>query len=152
MSSILFKLSDVYNEEKICVPLDESEEKIVGGIILNRIVGIAWGVSLGIMQSSFDFYTYNISLTDNLGNEMREMIRDSSNTEFYRYKTSTTSFIYGDVDYDEELTNTDVSTIMSYVAGSIEFSNAQMIFADYNGDGIVNLVDASAVLQYVQTN
>lgn len=41
MNNILFNLSDVYNEEKISIPFHESEETIVGGIILNRIVGIA---------------------------------------------------------------------------------------------------------------
>lgn len=42
MNNILFNLSDVYNEEKISIPFHESEETIVGGIILNRIVGIAY--------------------------------------------------------------------------------------------------------------
>lgn len=42
MGNILFSLSDVYNEEKIGIPFNVSEETIVGGIILNRIVGIAY--------------------------------------------------------------------------------------------------------------
>lgn len=43
MSNILFSLSDVLNlDEKIVWPDNISEEEIVGGIILNRLVGIAY--------------------------------------------------------------------------------------------------------------
>ena len=37
----IFKLADVYNDEKINISR-EHEEKILGQIILNRIVGIAY--------------------------------------------------------------------------------------------------------------
>ena len=43
MSNILFSLSDVLNlDEKIVWPDNISEEEIVGGIILNRLVGLAY--------------------------------------------------------------------------------------------------------------
>ena len=41
MSNILFALSDIYNTGKIKLGQDDSEESIIGGVILNRIVGIA---------------------------------------------------------------------------------------------------------------
>ena len=42
MTKILFSLSDVYNHEKIQLTSTDNEEAIIGGIILNRIVGIAY--------------------------------------------------------------------------------------------------------------
>lgn len=42
MSNKLFKLADVYNEEKIKILSEDNIELIVGEVILNRIVGIAY--------------------------------------------------------------------------------------------------------------
>ena len=42
MLNILFKLSDLFNNEKIRIDRNSSEEMVIGGIILNRIVGTAY--------------------------------------------------------------------------------------------------------------
>lgn len=59
----------------------------------------------------------------------------------------------GDVDMDGEITNLDASIVLSYyvaLSGSgINLSNLQYYLADFNGNGVIDAVDSSAILAYI---
>ena len=42
---------------------------------------------------------------------------------------------------DSEITYEDVNIVRWYLLGDIKLSNLQMYLADYNSDGVVNLID-----------
>lgn len=53
--------------------------------------------------------------------------------------------VSGDVDYDSKLTIKDVTLIQRRLAQIVAFNDAQEASADYNGDGIVSILDASVI-------
>lgn len=55
----------------------------------------------------------------------------------------------GDLNYDEQITTADAVIIMSADSGLTELSDLQSALGDMNGDGVVNLNDAVAILQIV---
>ena len=52
---------------------------------------------------------------------------------------------YGDVDLDEEITNSDILDIMNYVNRNIVITKQSLLNADVNGDGIINSIDVALV-------
>ena len=50
---------------------------------------------------------------------------------------------YGDVDLDEEITNSDILDIMNYVNRNIVITKQSLLNADVNGDGIINSIDVA---------
>ena len=43
----------------------------------------------------------------------------------------------------------DATTVKKYLAGNITFNNLQYYLADYNNDGDVDVLDATAIQNYV---
>ncbi len=56
---------------------------------------------------------------------------------------------YGDVDYDGYVTSTDVGMVMEYLGNTRAFTADQKLRADVNGDGVVDISDASDISGYV---
>ena len=54
--------------------------------------------------------------------------------------------VLGDIDGDGEITQVDVYRVLEYTVGNIELTEAQKTQADYNMDGIINTLDAVAIL------
>jgi len=94
------------------------------------------------------FSRVNYSLIDS--NKTR--IQDNIGTCFNNTTIDFNTFLkLGDIDYDKKITDTDANTVLSIALGSKDdASNLQMLLADYNKDGKVNLNDAKAVLKIKQ--
>lgn len=62
-----------------------------------------------------------------------------------------TSLQLGDIDYDKKITNTDAQTVLKIASGiNTNPSYLQLLLADYNRDGKVDLRDAQAVNKLVK--
>lgn len=78
------------------------------------------------------WYPLNGNLKDNCG----------------RYNLNT-NYLYGDVDGDGIINETDYNLIYDYVTSVAVPSNEQKVRADVNRDGKITLADYSKVLAYV---
>ena len=58
----------------------------------------------------------------------------------------------GDVNYDGVIDTGDVVEILKYCVDSIRLNPAQLVLADYNGDGKTDTADASALLRWIATH
>lgn len=67
---------------------------------------------------------------------------------FTTASTAATTFMYGDVNFDESVTSTDVLQTINYKVGKDFFTEAQILAADVNGDGIIDATDSLLILQY----
>ncbi len=79
------------------------------------------------------------------------IICESENSSIYSV-SSLFSPILGDVDYDGNVSVVDVLLMMEYISGSRELDDNQMISADVNCDGVINLRDINYFLSYVLCN
>lgn len=59
------------------------------------------------------------------------------------------NFLRGDVDFDNHITIIDATTIQKGVSGLITFSELQKALADVNGNGVVDIIDATFIQQFV---
>lgn len=51
----------------------------------------------------------------------------------------------GDVNLDGKLSITDATEVQKYVAGLVEFNDVQLYAADVDGNGIINIMDSTAI-------
>ena len=58
-----------------------------------------------------------------------------------------TTFIFGDVNCDHDVSAIDVRYVLKYVAGIQDFTDSQLQAADMNKDGEITAVDARLVAQ-----
>ena len=65
------------------------------------------------------------------------------------YMTVGDSLMSGDVNGDQALNVLDIVQIVSYVLGSAEFTDSQVIAADVNGDNTVNVLDIVTLVNLI---
>jgi len=108
-----------------------------------------WGTKTTYFFGNHEDFISSIKLTDNVGNVIETMAYEYIDS-YTVYYSCITDFEYGDLNYDGVLTTDDVSLIMQTITNHPTISNLQRYFADYNGDGVVNMKDASAVSKAIQ--
>lgn len=69
-------------------------------------------------------------------------------TELGVASTVQRNYIYGDVDFDGEVTNNDAVLILKYVNNLVTFDNTQIKVADVNGDGKITQEDSDCINKY----
>lgn len=69
-------------------------------------------------------------------------------TELGVASTVQRNYIYGDVDFDGDVTNNDVVLILKYVNNLVTFDNTQIKVADVNGDGKITREDSDCINKY----
>lgn len=91
---------------------------------------IAYTLELSFQEINYGELTYYMTATDNHGNE-------SNHTE--------PIFIFlnlpGDVNFDEDLNVFDVILMVEYILDAEEFTEEQLLLADYNQDGNLDILD-----------
>lgn len=70
-------------------------------------------------------------------------------SKFFKISSKDEEVVKGELDGDGRITTDDVSFILQYCTGKIEFTESQMKAADVNGDGRITTDDASLILQYI---
>ena len=66
------------------------------------------------------------------------------------YKGTYTPPLLGDIDNDGKLTNKDIELLQKYINGGIELNENQIITADMNGDGIINMHDLTTLQRAIK--
>lgn len=56
---------------------------------------------------------------------------------------------YGDVNEDSSVNTRDISVVQKYLAGEVDFSEAQKTAGDVNGDGNVTMKDIALIQKYI---
>lgn len=56
-------------------------------------------------------------------------------------------YTLGDVNGDGNVNSIDAALILKYSAGSVDFTETQLLAGDFNGDGSVNSIDAAMILK-----
>jgi len=57
--------------------------------------------------------------------------------------------LYGDADHDSEISIGDVTCIQENIAGILEMTDEQRILADVNGNGVIDIRDATYIQLYL---
>ena len=114
----------------------------------------------GICNWKLKFKNNNLQGKTAIGNCNYSLV-DSNNNVIAKYPTITgladfdvdysiqTNMKKGSVDFNSTIDMNDVNTIQKYAIGSLKPSNLQKFLADYDGNNIVDLKDAKAVLAVV---
>ena len=77
------------------------------------------------------------------------LVAISANFVFAADYTSESSFMYGDVNMDGNVTVADVALIQRYVSALTTLSADQLVIADVNYSGTVTASDATAIQKYL---
>lgn len=116
----------LFDYDYLCNPID------------SYLSGYSWYVNFSSLSG-----TYSISVVDDMDNTMTSnSVNDSTAIKHVDFNT-----LYGDVYYDNALTQIDALMIQQYVLGNRDFSTLQVKLSDCNHDGLINLADAIYVLQ-----
>lgn len=90
---------------------------------------------------------YDFVFYDNDGNETNATTRN-----FIIESNGSAEYISGDISKNNQIDLYDAVIISQYLLGMVEFSEEEMLIADYNGDGDVNIYDAIGVAEYLLDN
>lgn len=90
---------------------------------------------------------YDFVFYDKDGNEV-----NSTTISFIIESNGSAEYISGDISKNNQIDLYDAVIISQYLLGMVEFSEEEMLIADYNGDGDVNIYDAIGVAEYLLDN
>lgn len=113
-------------------------------------------ITFKVVDSSNSANVYTV-VTDTSGNANLSNLpiyNDSGSVIKYKVtelgvaSTVQRNYIYGDVDFDGEVTNNDAVLILKYVNNLVAFDNTQIKVADVNGDGKITQEDSDCINKY----
>lgn len=113
-------------------------------------------ITFKVVDSSNSANVYTV-VTDTSGNANLSNLpiyNDSGSVIKYKVtelgvaSTVQRNYIYGDVDFDGEVTNNDAVLILKYVNNLVTFDNTQIKVADVNGDGKITQEDSDCINKY----
>lgn len=115
----------------------------------------SWGIRINNASTSYAISSaVSYTIADNKLNSIKTV--NPITSSIGKNGTLTRDYILslqlGDVDYVDGITNSDSSLIQQYCADMVEFSDLQMILADFNENGSVEVSDAILILQYIAEN
>lgn len=90
---------------------------------------------------------YDFVFYDNDGNEI-----NATTISFIIESDGSAEYISGDISKNNQIDLYDAVIISQYLLGMVEFSEEEMLIADYNGDGDVNIYDAVGIAQCLLDN
>lgn len=100
-----------------------------------------------------------VTITDKTGGHYDFVFYDSDGNEvnattisFIIKSNGSAEYISGDISQNNQIDLYDAVIISKYLLGMVEFSEEEMMIADYNGDGNVNIYDAIGVAEYLLEN
>lgn len=113
-------------------------------------------ITFKVVDSSNSANVYTV-VTDTSGNANLSNLpiyNDSGSVIKYKVtelgvaSTVQRNYIYGDVDFDGEVTNNDAVLILKYVNNLVTFDDIQIKVADVNGDGKITQEDSDCINKY----
>lgn len=113
-------------------------------------------ITFKVVDSSNSANVYTV-VTDTSGNANLSNLpiyNDSGSVIKYKVtelgvaSTVQRNYIYGDVDFDGEVTNNDAVLILKYVNNLVTFDNTQIKVADVNGDRKITQEDSDCINKY----
>ena len=112
--------------------------------------GTIWSPISGATQSSYtideNYYNCFLRVTVTPQPNGNVISGNTSNS------TNVRTVILGDCDLDGSITSLDAIQIQKYVVGKVEFTERQLLAADFNKDGTVNIMDSYAIQMYLANN
>ena len=111
--------------------------------------GTIWSPISGATQSSYtideNYYNCFLRVTVTPQPNGNVISGNTSNS------TNVRTVILGDCDLDGSITSLDAIQIQKYVVGKVEFTERQLLAADFNKDGIVDIFDSNAIMVLLNT-
>lgn len=107
--------------------------------------GLIEGDELGLeifSSTGYDAGTHEINAT--IGNENYDL-----NVISGLLTVSPYDWIFGDLNYDQEVSISDIALIQLYLAGLISFTEMQIEIADVNQDGVISILDVATTQLYL---
>lgn len=149
-----------YSWDQVRFPIDlrkNENSSFTGTIVLDYLdcdnsipdcLETYWGVSLTNQTSSNQNSAFSYKIVDDKENVVKNFgtIFTSVNSGQTAYSAQAVYLLYGDVNFDHQVNVADAYLIQGYDAGVQDFSNVQLVLADANQDGVINIADVTYIL------